>query len=141
MSLRISGNISSLYNTSRIGQTQDIDRTSRVEQQSPVSADLKDGRSNGSQYISQEHGGVVQTRVSDANAFKKAQLDTSREKIESMAEKLYDKLPEIFADMRKLPDGTEDRQAASRVSVNERNVAAVADKQAELQDQMMNFSL
>ena len=141
MSLRISGNISSLYNTSRIGQTQDIDRTSRVEQQSPVSADLKDGRSNGSQYVSQEHGGVVQTRVSDANAFKKAQLDTNREKIESMAEKLYDKLPDIFADMRKLPDEAGEKQAASRISVTERNVAAVADKQAEQQEQLMNFSL
>ncbi len=141
MSLRISGNISSLYNSARIGQTQNIDRTSRVEQQSPVSSDLKDSRSTGGQYVSQEHGGVLQTRVSDANAFKKAQLDTNREKIESMAEKLYDKLPDIFADMRKLPDEAEGKQTASRVSVTERNVAAVADKQAEQQEQLMNFSL
>ena len=58
-----------------------------------------------------------------------------------MADKLFNKLPDIFADMKKLPDGTENQTAASRVSVTERNVAAVADRQAAEQDQLVNFTL
>lgn len=141
MSLRIGGNISSLYNATRINQPQEIDNTSRVEHQNPV-AEQQENRGNGGQYVSQDHGGVVQTRVSDTNAFKKAQLDGNRERIEEMASKLYDKLPNIFADMRKLPSEEDGQQAAaSRISVNERNVAAVADRQAAEQDQLMNFAL
>ena len=140
MSLRIGGNISSLYNATRINQTSDIDRTSRVEQKESVNSQLKDNRGNAGQYISKEHGGVVQTRVSDTNAYKKAQLDGSRERIEDMAEKLYKKLPDIFADMKKLPAG-EEGQASTRVSVNERNVAAVADKQAQNAQQLVDFTL
>ena len=140
MSLRIGGNISSLYNATRINQTSDIDRTSRVEQKEAVNSQLKDNRGNAGQYISQEHGGVVQTRVSDTNAYKKAQLDGSRERIEDMAEKLYSKLPDIFADMKKLPEN-ESSQTNARVSVNERNVAAVADKQASQTQQLLDFTL
>ena len=140
MSLRIGGNISSLYNATRINQTSDIDRTSRVEQKEAVSSQLQDNRGNAGQYISKEHGGVVQTRVSDTNAYKKAQLDGSRERIEDMAEKLYSKLPDIFADMKKL-SGEEEGQANARVSVNERNVAAVADKQAQNAQQLVDFTL
>ena len=141
MSLRIGGSIPSLYNATRINQPQEIDNTSKVEQQSPV-AEQQNGRSNGGQYISQDHGGVVQTRVADANAFKKAQLDGNRGRIEDMAEKLYNKLPDIFADMKKLPGEADGQQAAAaRVSVNERNVAAVADRQTGQQEQLMNFAL
>ena len=103
MSLRIGGNIPSLYNATRINQTPDIDKTSRVEQKEALGSQLQDSRGNAGQYISQGHGGVVQTRISDTNAYKKAQLDGSRERIEDMAEKLYSKLPDIFADMKKLP--------------------------------------
>ena len=140
MSLRIGGNIPSLYNATRINQTPDIDKTSRVEQKEALGSQLQDSRGNAGQYISQGHGGVVQTRISDTNAYKKAQLDGSRERIEDMAEKLYSKLPDIFADMKKLPSET-DEKAATRVSVNERNVAAVADKQAAQSQQLMDFSL
>lgn len=140
MSLRIGGNIPSLYNASRINQTPDIDKTSRVEQQAAVGSELKDGRNSAGQYVSQDHGGIVRTRVSDTNAYKKAQLDGNRERIEDMAEKLYNKLPDIFADMKKLP-AEGDVQAKARVSVNERNVAAVADKQAAQAQQLMDFSL
>ena len=140
MSLRIGGNISSLYNASRINQTPDIDKTSRIEQQATIGSELQDNRSSAGQYVSQEHGGVVLTRVSDTNAYKKAQLDGSRERIEDMADKLYNKLPDIFADMKKLPV-EEEVQAKARVSVNERNVAAVADKQAAQAQQLMDFSL
>ncbi len=142
MSLRIGGNISSLYNATRINQPQEVDNTSKIDQQSAVASEQRDGRGSAGQYVSQEHGGVVQTRVSDTNAFKKAQLDGNRERIEEMASKLYDKLPDIFADMRKLPSEEDGQQAvASRVSVNERNVAAVADRQAAEQDQLINFAL
>ena len=141
MSLRIGGNIPSLYNATRINQTPDINRTSAAEQKAAADLNQQESRSNAGQYVSQEHGGVVQTRVSDTNAYKKAQLDGSRERIEDMAEKLYSKLPDIFADMKKLPSETEGQAAASRVSVNERNVAAVADKQAAQSQQLMDFAL
>ena len=141
MSLRIGGNIPSLYNATRINQAPEIDKTSRVEQKEAVGSQLQDNRSSAGQYISQGHGGVVQTRVSDTNAYKKAQLDGSRERIEDMAEKLYSKLPDILADMKKIPSETEEKTAAARVSVNERNVAAVADKQAAQAQQLMDFSL
>lgn len=140
MSLRIGGNIPSLYNTTRINQTADIDRASRVEQKEALDSQLQENRGNAGQYISQGHGGVIQTRVSDTNAFKKAQLDGSRDRIEDIAEKLYSKLPDIFADMKKLPSDA-DVQTNTRVSVNERNVAAVADKQASQEEQLLNFAL
>ncbi|MBQ4482832.1 MAG: hypothetical protein II966_06315 [Lachnospiraceae bacterium] len=141
MSLRIGSNIASLYNANRINQSQDIDRASRIDQQTPAASDNKDGRSNGNQYISQAHGGVLKTRVADANSFKKAQLDTSRERIEDMADKLYTKLPDILNDMKKLPDESESQAAASRVAVTERNAAAVAERQAAQPDQLVNFTL
>ena len=140
MSLRIGGNIPALYNATRINQTPDINKTSEVAQKSSVGSGQQDSRSNAGQYVSQEHGGVLHTRVADANAFKKAQLDGSRERIEDMADKLYNKLPDIFADMKKLPSD-EGVQAASRVAVTERNVAAVADKQAAQSQELMNFAL
>ncbi|MCR5774796.1 MAG: hypothetical protein K6G42_06890 [Lachnospiraceae bacterium] len=140
MSIRIGSNIPSFYNSNRINQTPDIDNTPRIEQQSQVN-DQKEGRNSAGQYISQEHGGVVQTRVADANSFKKAQLDGNRERIEEMANKLYSKLPDIFADMSRLTTGSDDQTAASRVAVNERNVAAVADKQADQTEQLVNFTL
>lgn len=140
MSLRIGGNIPSLYNTTRINHTADIDRASRVEQKEALDSQLQENRGKAGQYISQGHGGVVQTRVSDTNAYKKAQLDGSRDRIEDMAEKLYSKLPDIFADMKKLPSEAV-VQTSSRVSVNERNVAAVADKQASQEEQLLNFAL
>lgn len=141
MSLRIGANIPSYLNSARIDQTPDIDKTSRAEQQSAATSDQSSGHGSAGQYISQEHGGVVRTRVADANSFKKAQLDGSRERVEAMADKLYSKLPDIFADMRKLPEEGETQTAASRVSVNERNVAAVADRQAAGQEQLVDFSL
>ena len=136
MSLRIGGNISSLYNASRINQTPDIDKTSRIEQQATIGSELQDSRSSAGQYVSQDHGGVLKTRVADANSFQKTQLDGTRGRIEDMADKLFNKLPDIFADMKKLPEETENQTAASRVSVTERNVAAVADRQAAEQDQL-----
>ncbi|MBR1523854.1 MAG: hypothetical protein IJ641_05305 [Lachnospiraceae bacterium] len=141
MSLRIGANIPSLYNSTRINQTSDIDNTSRIDRQAAVASEQQEGRSSANQYISQDHGGVVKTRVADANAFQKAQLDGNRERIEDMADKLFSKLPDIFADMKKLPAETENQTAASRVSVTERNVAAVADRQAAQQDQLVNFTL
>lgn len=141
MSLRIGGNMSSIYNMTRINQTSDIDRSSRVEQKEAVSSELQERRNSAGQYVSQEHGGVVKTRVADANAFKKVQLDGNRERIEDMADKLYSKLPDIFNDMKKLTSGEDGQTAASRVAVTERNVAAVADRQAEQSQQLMDFSL
>lgn len=140
MSLRIGGNIPSLYNTTRINQTPDINKTSEIEHK-PASGSQQDRSSNAGQYVSQEHGGVLQTRVADANAFKKVQLDGTRERIEDMANKLYSKLPDIFEDMKKIPSETDGQAAASRVAVTEKNVAAVADRQAEQSQQLMNFAL
>ncbi len=140
MSLRIGGNIPSFYNTTRINQTPDIDKTSRVEQQAAIGSDPQESRNTAGQYVSQDHAGVVKTRVADANAFKKAQLEGNRERIEDMVDKLYSKLPDIFADMKKLT-AEDGQETASRVAVTERNVAAVADRQAEQSQQLMNFSL
>ena len=141
MSLRIGSGMSALYSPSRISQTSDIDNTSRIDRQSAVASEQQEGRNNAGQYVSQDHGGVVHTRIADANAFKKAQLDGSRERIESMADKLYDRLPDIFADMKNLPSETEESTAAARVSVTERNAAAIADRQAGQQDELVNFTL
>ncbi len=142
MSLRIGGNIPSLYNTTRINQSPDINRTSGVEQTSAAQSGQQDDRSSAGQYISREHGGVVQTKVSDANAYKKAQLDSNRARMEDMADKLYSKLPDIFNDMKKLNTGEEEKTAAARVAVTERNVAAVADRQQQdASQQLMDFAL
>ena len=141
MSLRIGAGIPSLYNSSRINQTSAVDNTSRIDRQEAVAAEQQESRNTAGQYVSQDHGGVVKTRVADKNAFQKAQLDGSRERVEDMANKLFDKLPNILADMKNLPEETEARSAASRVSVNERNVAAVADRQAAEQEQLLNFTL
>ena len=143
MSIRIGSNVSSLYNATRLNPAQDIDRASRVEQKQDISLDQQSARS-GSRYIAQDHGGVVQTRVSDANAFQKSQLDGSRERIEDMADKLFSKLPDIFSDMQKLPDAAaEDQAAANRVAVTERNAAAVADRQAQAAQsgELQNFTV
>ena len=88
-----------------------------------------------------DHGGIIQTRVSDANAFQKTQLDGSRERIEAMADKLFDKLPNILNDMQKLPENAGAEDQASRVAVTERNAAAVADRQAAQAAELQNFSL
>ncbi len=140
MSIRIGSNMTSFYNASRINPAQDIDRASRVEKKNDVALDLQDGRSNG-QYVAKDHGGVIQTRVSDANAFQKTQLDSSRERIEEMANKLFDKLPNILNDMQKLPENTGAEDQAARVAVTERNAAAVADRQAQQAAELQNFSL
>ena len=143
MGFRIGSNLSALFNPSRIGQTPDIDRTSGVDKAGQSQASGRQGQDGGAgQYVSREHGGVVQTRVADVNNFKKAQLDGSRANIESMADRLYDKLPNILADMKKLPGEGDSRTEAGRVAVNERNAAAVADSQAAReQEQLVNFSL
>lgn len=144
MSLRIGANITNLFNQTRINQPQDIDRTSRIDKagQDQV-AEQQDQRSTAGQYVSQDHGGVVQTRVADANNFKKAQLEGNRAEVESLADKLYSKLPNILEDMKLVPGGEgEQGVAATKVSVNERNAAAVADKQAgQGQEQLENFTL
>ena len=140
MSIRIGSNMSSYYNASRINPAQDIDRASRVEQKDNVSLGRQEVP-GGSQYVAQDHGGIIQTRVSDANAFQKTQLDGSRERIEAMADKLFDKLPNILNDMRKLPENAGAEDQASRVAVTERNAAAVADRQAAQAAELQNFSL
>ncbi len=143
MSIRIGSNVSSLYSATRLNPAQDIDRASRVEQKQDFALDQQDVRS-GSQYVAQDHGGVVQTRVSDANAFQKGQLDGNRERIEAMADKLFSKLPDIFNDMQKLPDtAAEDKAAATRVAVTERNAAAVAERQAQAaqSEELQNFTV
>lgn len=141
MSLRIGSNVSSLYNSSRINQTAGIDNTSRINRQDAVASEQQENRNSAGQYVSQDHGGVVKTRVADAHAFQKAQLDGNRERIEDMANKLFDKLPDILADMKKLPEAAEGQAAAGRVSVTERNVAAIAERQAAEQEQLLNFTL
>ena len=141
MSLRIGANIPSFYNSSRINQAPATDNTSRIDRQEAVASEQQKNRNSAGQYVSPDHGGVLKTRVADANSFQKTQLDGTRGRIEDMADKLFNKLPDIFADMKKLPDGTENQTAASRVSVTERNVAAVADRQAAEQDQLVNFTL
>ncbi|MCR5747285.1 MAG: hypothetical protein K6G03_06215 [Lachnospiraceae bacterium] len=138
MSIRIGSNLSSLYNSTYVSPTQDIDKASKVDQAQNIASGQQN--SSGNQYIAQDHGGVVQTRVSDDNAFHKTQLEGSRERIEDMAGKLFKKLPDILKDMQNLPEESGE-QAASRVAVTERNAAVIADRQAagvmhtgELQD-------
>ena len=44
MSLRIGGNIPSLYNATRINQAPEIDKTSRVEQKEAAGSQLQESR-------------------------------------------------------------------------------------------------
>ncbi len=93
------------------------------------------------QYIPENGGGVIQTRVAPEHSFQKAKLEGSRSNIEDMADKLMNKLPDILKDMKRLTDGTEGA-ANSRVVVTERNAAAVAERNAQQANEpMMNFSL
>ena len=99
-------------------------------------------RNTAADYIS-EHGGVIKTRVSPENAFNKVRLENPRAQVEDMADKLMSKLPDIMEDMRKLDNEnmTAGTGETKKVIVNERNAAAVAEKTAQDNAEMLNFSL
>ncbi len=140
MSMKVGTGMSQYYDVSRLSRTSDIDRTSRVGQKEAADS-LQNNSRNGSQYISQDHGGVIQTRVSDANAYQKNQIDTNRQTVEKMAEKLMSKLPDILKDMQSIPQTTAQTETESRVAVNERNAALVAERQQQDAAALQNFSL
>ncbi len=138
MSMKVGSGMSQYYDVSRLNRNSEIEKTSRVDQ-SGSSAAIQNENRNASQYISQDHGGVVQTRVSDANSYQKSQLDGSREKVEKLADKLMSKLPNILADMQNLP-AADETGAVNRVAVNERNAGAVAERQQQ-EAVLQNFAL
>ena len=144
MSIKIGTGVSPVYDPSLIRQASSVAASSRISKPEEAQAPRADEASKSSQYISPDHGGVVQTRVSDANAFQKSQIKGSREAIEDMAGKLMSKLPNILSDMQRLPAaaGAEDQAAATeRVAVTERNAALVADRQAQQTEELQNFAL
>ncbi len=96
------------------------------------------------QYIPENGGGVIQTRVSPENAFQKAKLENPRSGIEAMAEKLMDKLPDILRDMKNVPEYSEAAQnvGTGKVVVSDRNAAVVAQQNAQkAAEPLANFSL
>ena len=138
--MRIGSGIPGFYNAA--SRLNGLDATNNVSRVSDVSTPSREneGRDRGNAGYIAEHGGVIQTRVSPENAYQKTKLDNPREAVEDMADKLMGKLPQILEDMKKLT--VEEDQAAEnrRVVVNERNAAAVAQKNVQDQN-LMNFSL
>ena len=110
------------------------------------SAESAVSRSQGpaSQYIPENGGGVIQTRVSPENSFQKARLDNPKSSFESMADKLMSKLPDILRDMRDVPAyaGEDFSSGSARVVVSDRNAAEVARQNAQkAAEPLADFSL
>ncbi len=138
--MRIGSGIPGFYNAaSKLNNLDAVNSISRVSDPAAASGERQQN-SESAGYIA-EHGGVIKTRISPENAYQKAKLETPRQIVEDMADKLMGKLPDILRDMKNLTEEETQATENRRVVVNERNAAAVAQKTAEDQTQMMNFSL
>lgn len=103
--MRIDAGMASFYNasSSRLQSVNNAGASAKVSGAQGSSQSAGNGNS-ASQYVSKDHGGVVQTRVSAANSYQKAMLDNPRSIAEGMASKLMGKLPNILRDMQNIPD-------------------------------------
>ncbi len=137
--MRIGAGVPSFYNaSSKIHNLSNAEEIRKISAGGANSAN-REGADEGSRYIA-EHGGVIQTRVSPENAYQKAMLDSPRAAVEDMADKLMSRMPRILEDMKKIPD-TDTAVENEKVVVTDRNAAAVADRNAKMTNDLMNFSL
>lgn len=122
MALRIDPGTNELYNTNKVGLSDEAlraEQSRRIEK--PDEPRLSPSLS-AEELLSLSRGnrGVVQTKVSPENSFQKAMVHDKTFAYERMAAKLMDKLPRILDDMQKLTaeDNRDVITAAKRADAN-----------------------
>lgn len=140
MSIRIPSSVSSFYDSA-----SRVERAARAQEiLTPKSGADPDLASRGYEQSEQrEQRGLQRTQVSPENSYQRTMLSDPGFAFDRMAGKLMDKLPQIFADMKAVPDmGTgaevaavQAQAPAAKVVISEESVAnQAAEKQAQLQD-------